>query len=88
MAQYARAGQALSAREVEVVELMAQGLSNKLIADRLDVTPHTVKYHVVNVCRKLGATTRTLAVVNWLVGKRCPNCRYEGFPAPVLVGRG
>jgi DNA-binding NarL/FixJ family response regulator len=52
----------LSAREHEVLELVADGLSNKLIADRLGVSEHTVKFHVRSLLDKLGADTRADAV--------------------------
>jgi DNA-binding NarL/FixJ family response regulator len=42
---------------------MAQGLSNKLIARQLDITEHTVKFHVNAILGKLGAQSRTEAVV-------------------------
>lgn len=54
----------LTEREREVLQLMALGLSNKLIARRLDVTEHTVKFHVGSVLAKLGATSRTEAVTS------------------------
>lgn len=52
----------LSARETEVLKLLAEGAPNKLIARRLDVSVHTAKFHVGAVLRKLGATNRTDAV--------------------------
>ncbi len=48
----------LTAREREVVALIAQGQSNKLIARALDLSPHTVKRHVANALDKLGLATR------------------------------
>ncbi len=56
----------LTAREHEVVALMAEGLSNKQIADRLGISAHTAKFHVNAVLSKLDATTRTEAVVRAL----------------------
>jgi len=53
---------ALSARESEVLGLLAQGLQNKEIADRLFISERTVKFHVSAVLRKLGAGNRTEAV--------------------------
>lgn len=50
-------------REAEVLSLMAEGLSNKLIADRLKISDHTAKFHVNSILNKLGAETRTEAVV-------------------------
>jgi DNA-binding NarL/FixJ family response regulator len=52
----------LTAREVEVLELIAAGNSNKLIADRLSITEETVKGHVKNILSKLSANDRTHAV--------------------------
>lgn len=52
----------LTPREREVVQLLAEGLPNKAIADRLQITEHTVKYHVAAILAKLGAQTRTEAV--------------------------
>lgn len=53
----------LTAREVEVLNLMAEGLTNKAIARRLGITDHTVKYHVNAILGKLAAQSRTEAVV-------------------------
>lgn len=52
----------LSARELEVLELLAEGLSNKLIAHSLNISEHTVKTHVASIFAKLGASSRTEAV--------------------------
>jgi LuxR family maltose regulon positive regulatory protein len=57
--------QGLSAREREVLVLMAEGLSNKLLARRLDLSLHTVKRHVANIFDKIGAASRVQAVA-WL----------------------
>lgn len=62
----AEGGETLTAREQEVVQLMAEGLSNKQIADRLGISTHTAKFHVNAVLGKLGASTRTEAVVKAL----------------------
>jgi len=53
----------LTARELQVLRLMADGLPNKLISARLGVTESTVKYHVNAILRKLDAQSRTEAVV-------------------------
>ena len=53
---------ALTAREVEVIHLLAQGLPNKEIATRLVITERTVKFHVGSILSKLGARNRTEAV--------------------------
>jgi DNA-binding NarL/FixJ family response regulator len=52
----------LTARELQVLQLLAEGASNKSIARRLDITPHTAKFHVASIVAKLGATGRTDAV--------------------------
>jgi DNA-binding NarL/FixJ family response regulator len=52
----------LTARELQVLRLLAEGASNKSIARRLDITPHTAKFHVASIVAKLGATGRTDAV--------------------------
>ena len=52
----------ISKREYEVLELIAQGLSNQEIADRLFVSTSTVKTHVSNVLAKLDARRRTQAI--------------------------
>lgn len=53
---------ALSARESEVLALLAHGLSNKTIAARLRISEHTVKFHVSAILSKLGAASRAEAV--------------------------
>jgi DNA-binding NarL/FixJ family response regulator len=53
----------LSPREMEVLALLAQGLSNQEIADRLYIAPGTVKNHVSNILSKLNARDRTQAVL-------------------------
>ena len=53
----------LSARELEVLRRMAEGLANKQIARELEISEHTVKFHVNAVLGKLGAQSRTEAVV-------------------------
>jgi two-component system, NarL family, response regulator YdfI len=52
----------LTAREREVLNLMAAGFGNKKIAARLHISEHTAKFHVSSVLGKLGATSRTEAV--------------------------
>lgn len=52
----------LTAREIEVLQLLAQGLPNKIIANRLHITEHTAKFHVSSILMKLGAASRTEAV--------------------------
>jgi len=55
--------EALTPRELEVLQLLAEGLPNKTIARRLDISDHTVKFHVNAILSKLGAQSRTDAVV-------------------------
>jgi DNA-binding NarL/FixJ family response regulator len=52
----------LTPREIEVLELLAEGLPNKKIADRLKISDQTVKFHVSSISAKLGAVNRTDAV--------------------------
>jgi DNA-binding NarL/FixJ family response regulator len=52
----------LTGREHEVLQLIGQGLANKMIADRLRISEHTVKFHVSAIYAKLGVASRTEAV--------------------------
>ena len=54
--------EALTAREHDVLALLSDGLSNRDIAARLDISEHTVKFHLASIFGKLGASTRTEAV--------------------------
>jgi len=54
--------QPLTPREVEILALVAEGLSNKAIASRLGISDQTVKFHVSAIYGKLGASNRTDAV--------------------------
>lgn len=72
----------LTPREHSVARLVTDGLSNKLIADRLGISDHTAKFHVSNIIMKLGAETRTHAAVMYMAAhafatadhRACPNC--------------
>ncbi|MFT7775100.1 LuxR C-terminal-related transcriptional regulator [Roseateles sp.] len=55
----------LSERECEVLALLAEGQSNKLIARALDLSLHTVKRHVANILTKLAVDSRTQAAAYW-----------------------
>jgi DNA-binding NarL/FixJ family response regulator len=52
----------LTSREIQVLTLLAEGLPNKAIANRLGISDQTVKFHVASVSGKLGAANRTDAV--------------------------
>jgi DNA-binding NarL/FixJ family response regulator len=52
----------LTPREIEVLENVAAGHSNKIVADRLDISEETVKTHMRSILSKLGASDRTHAV--------------------------
>jgi DNA-binding NarL/FixJ family response regulator len=54
--------ESLTRREIEVLQMLASGLSNKEIAARLNISDHTVKFHVASILGKLGAASRTEAV--------------------------
>ena len=62
----------LSAREIEIIELVAEGLTNPQIADRLTISKRTVDNHVSNVFTKTGSKNR-VALLNWAMdnGKIC-----------------
>lgn len=62
----------LSARETEVLSLMARGMSNKLIARELDLSPHTVKRHVAHVLDKLDLASRSQAAAWYHARARSP----------------
>jgi DNA-binding NarL/FixJ family response regulator len=52
----------LSDRELDVLRLLAQGLANKEISKQLFISESTVKFHVHNICHKIGCTKRTQVV--------------------------
>jgi DNA-binding NarL/FixJ family response regulator len=54
--------EALTSREIQVLELLAEGLPNKAVARRLGISDQTVKFHVASLSGKLGAANRTDAV--------------------------
>ncbi|HXB22781.1 MAG TPA: response regulator transcription factor [Candidatus Solibacter sp.] len=54
--------EALTAREQEVLRLMSEGLGNKAIAVRLNISEHTVKFHISSILGKLNVNSRTEAV--------------------------
>jgi DNA-binding NarL/FixJ family response regulator len=52
----------LTPREIEVLRLLADGLGNKEIAARMNISEHTIKFHIRSILGKLGASSRTEAV--------------------------
>lgn len=58
----APAHQTLTGREIEVLQMLAEGLGNKTIARRLGISEHTVKFHIGSIFSKLDASSRTEAV--------------------------
>ncbi len=56
-------GDRLSGREIDVLRSVAAGQSNKIVADKLDITEYTVKGHMKSIMSKLGANDRTHAVL-------------------------
>ncbi|HLS91301.1 MAG TPA: response regulator transcription factor [Limnochordia bacterium] len=56
----------LSARELDVLKLIAKGFSNDEIARTLFISPHTVKNHVSNIYRKMGMDDRTQVAITAL----------------------
>jgi NarL family two-component system response regulator YdfI len=54
--------ESLTRRELEVLQMLAAGLSNKEIAARMSISEHTIKFHVASILGKLGASSRTEAV--------------------------
>lgn len=79
--------EALSEREIEVIKLLASGLTNPEIAKELFITKDTVGTHVSHILSKLGAKTRSQAVAIWMlqqqrVGPR--KCIVEGCRLPAL----
>jgi len=60
---------ALTGREVEILECIAKGMSNKVIARELDISDGTVKVHVKHLLKKLGLRSRVEAAV-WMVNQQ------------------
>jgi DNA-binding NarL/FixJ family response regulator len=56
----------LTPREIEVLAALSDGLSNKAVARRLGISPHTVKFHIESLFKKLGAASRAEAVAKGL----------------------
>ena len=60
--EYPQAVEMLTTRELDVLALVADGLSNRDIAGRLAISEHTVKFHLASIFGKLGVSSRTEAV--------------------------
>jgi DNA-binding CsgD family transcriptional regulator len=56
----------LTPREIEVLAALRDGLSNKAVARRLGISPHTVKFHIESLFKKLGVASRAEAIVKGL----------------------
>ena len=54
--------QILTPREIEVLQMLTNGMSNKIVAQNLHISEHTVKFHVSSIFQKLDVSTRTEAV--------------------------
>ncbi len=52
----------LTAREVEVLQLVAQGLTDKQVSERLVISPRTVNTHLTSIYKKIGVSSRTVAI--------------------------
>ncbi len=72
-------GSVLTPREREIAELVALGLSNREIADRLVIAPGTVKIHVERILGKLGRTSR-VQVATWVHEERASASAPQGMP--------
>jgi DNA-binding NarL/FixJ family response regulator len=59
----ARLAEPLTSRELEVLALLSEGLSNKAIASRLEISESTAKFHVAAILGKLGVGSRSEAIV-------------------------
>ncbi len=81
------AATALSAREREILDLLAEGLSNKEIGTRLSLSPFTVKNHLAHVFEKLHVRCRTEAVMAYLHPSQSPE-QGSGFLRRLLAPRG
>lgn len=64
----ARSASGLTPRELEVAELVAQGMTNKAIAERLAIVPRTAQGHVENILTKLGFSSRT-QIAGWVLSR-------------------
>jgi HD-GYP domain-containing protein (c-di-GMP phosphodiesterase class II) len=72
----------LTAREVEVLRLVARGLSNKEVAARLVISPKTVSHHIEHIYGKIGASSRAAASLFAMQHGLLPEEAFESVPAP------
>jgi DNA-binding CsgD family transcriptional regulator len=72
----AESGALLTPREAEVLACITQGATNKEIGRRLDISLHTVKFHVESLFRKLGVRTRSQAVAKALERDRAQTLEF------------
>lgn len=70
----------LSKREIEVVQEVVLGLTNKTIADRLFVSEKTVKFHLTNIYKKFGVTSRAQLMVKVMTFKNDQTVETENHP--------
>lgn len=83
--------QPVTARELEVISLVAEGLSNKEVARRLGIREQTVKNHLVQISKKLGVSSRLeigLEAVRHHVAVRRRFLKGRGTPPPAEQTRG
>jgi len=59
----------LTEREQQIARLISLGWSNKKIADELDLSEYTAKFHVANVCKKYGTSSRVTVAVRYAVAE-------------------
>ena len=72
----------LTRREREVLQMLAAGLANKEVAARLAISDHTVKFHIASILGKLGASTRTEAVLEFAAAWSCARTALNGATLP------
>jgi LuxR family transcriptional regulator, maltose regulon positive regulatory protein len=70
----------LSPREVQVMEIAAQGYTNQEVAARLNVSVHAVKFHLAAIYRKLGVANRTEAAVLFHTAGSASGPQGDGGP--------
>ena len=71
----------LTAREIQILELVARGRQNKVIASALGLSEHTVKIHIHNVIAKLGVHNRTEAAGFFLEQRKTPPLAAPSLPS-------